>query len=482
MLKLALMLMVTCFGVVGSVIYAPFIPVAIYYMYAVLRPQFLWNYSLSAYVSPDFPWSMLLAAAAIATAIIWRAAFWLSPSRFEGVRLPRFTVGHYLLGLFALWIAVTYVSAERMDVAEGCWDEYRKIFLVFFIASLVTISVRQVWTLYLMFTFSLVYIAWEVNEIYFSSGGYNFLYNRGFCGLDNNGAALLLAMGVPMCVYAWDGIRHWSRWFFPVGVALIGHCVLLSYSRGAMLSLMISAPLYLVRCRNKKLILAFYAVGLAAVPFMASKEITDRFMTITKHSEDESANSRKTTWSIAWRMANERPVFGFGLRNSSLYTAQYGADMEGRVIHNTYLQIGADSGMVGLGFYLVHLVGIFTCCTLIRRYMLGNVGLVQYALAIGHWLAGGRWQPQVNLTGTDDHESRRAYTIACGIEGAMVTFVFGSFFLSMETFEPPYILAFLAAQTLAIMRCRQPQSQGIIEPNRLPSASPHAQESFSCPA
>jgi probable O-glycosylation ligase (exosortase A-associated) len=479
-IKLALLLLLTCFGVVGSVVYAPFIPVAVYYFYAVLRPQFLWEYSLSSYVSSDFPWSFILAGTAIATALIWRAGFWLSPTRFHGVRLPRFTIGHYLLGLFALWIAVTYITAERIDVAEVPWDEYRKIFLMFFIASLVTISIRQLWALYLIVAFSLIYISWEVNEIYFTNGGYNFLYNRGFCGLDNNGAALLLAMGIPLCVYAWDGIRHWSRWFFPIGIALIAHCVLLSYSRGAMLSLLITSPLYFFRCRNKKWILAFYAAGVLAVPFMASKEITDRFLTITKHGEDESANSRKTTWSIAWRMANEKPIFGFGLRNSSLYTAQYGADSEGRVIHNTYLQIGADSGLVGLGFYLTYLTGVFICCSLVRRRLHGNIGLVQYGLAVGHWLAGGRWNPHASF-GRDDHETKRAYTIACGVEGALLTFAFGSFFLSMETFEPPYILAFLAAQSLAILKCREGRTETIQPANRN-EHDYEPREALPCPA
>jgi O-antigen ligase len=480
MLKLGLMLLVTGFGVIGSVVYAPFIPVAIYYLYAVLRPQFLWNYSLSAYVSPEFPWSLMLAGAAIATAVIWRAAFWLSPQRFQGYRLPHFTIGHYLSALFVVWVVVTYVNAENQVLAGACFDDYRKIFIMMLIGSLVTITIRQAWIIYMCFALALVYISYEINEIYFTSGGYNFLVNRGFCGLDNNGAALLLVMGVPLCVYAWDGIRHWTRWFFPLGVALIGHCVLLSYSRGAMLSMIISAPLYFFRCRHKKSILAFYAVGAMMLPFMASKEITDRFMSITKHEEDGSAQSRKTTWNIAWRMGLERPLFGYGLRNSSLYTAQFGADYEGRVIHNTYLQITADSGMVGLGCYLIHLTGCFLCCALIRRRLLGYTSIANYGLASGNWLMGGGWQPQRNQHGHDDPDTQRAYTIACGIEGAMLSFAFGSFFLSMETFEPPYILAFLAAQTLAILKCRE--ASVVATPPAYPAVTIERQEPVPCPA
>ena len=45
-------------------------------------------------------------------------------------------------------------------------------------------------------------------------------------------------------------------------------------------------------------------------------------------------------------------MFGVGIRNSNLFSYQYGADMEGRTIHSQYLQIAADNGFVGLGLYL----------------------------------------------------------------------------------------------------------------------------------
>ena len=74
---------------------------------------------------------------------------------------------------------------------------------------------------------------------------------------------------------------------------------------------------------------------------------------------DASANSRRESWAAAWRIAEDNPVFGVGIRNSELMSYAYGADMQGRTIHSQYLQTAADSGFVALGLYIVVLVSFW---------------------------------------------------------------------------------------------------------------------------
>ena len=255
--KLGLMVLMTGLGVAGGLVYAPFLPAAIYHFFAVLRPQYIWGTDLDPIVGPDFPWSLALALSAIVSAVVWRVSFWIAPHRYPGITLPRLNVGHYLFGFFALWITASYMNGEQPAAAERFFDDYRKIFLMFYITCLVMVTARQVGLLYILITIGFVFIAFEDNQLYFFHGRYNFR-DRTFAGLDNNGAALLLAMGVPLCIYAWDGIRHWIRWAFPIGILLIVHAVLISMSRGAMLALMVTSPLYLLRCRNKKMIIVGY--------------------------------------------------------------------------------------------------------------------------------------------------------------------------------------------------------------------------------
>lgn len=451
------MLLFELCGLVGGLAYSPFIPVLIYHFFSVLRPQFIWEDALSQYVSNDFPWSLLVALVAIGSTFIWRGAIFFAPNRFRGVQLPKFNIGHVVFGFFALWISLTFLNARNQVVAEPIFADYRKIFLIFYVTSVVLISIRQAWVLYLSVALALGYIAWEINEIYLKTG-YNFIYRRGFCGLDNNGAALLLSMGIPLCMFAWDGIKHRIRWMFPFFALLIGHAILLSHSRGAMLSSLLAIPFYFLRARHRKVFCLFAIIGLVMLPFVAGKEVVERFASIGNHEQDDSANSRKTTWAIAWKMAKENPLFGLGLRNSPLYTFEYGADIEGRVIHSTYLQIAADSGIVGLaGYAMIILVGLY-CSRRIRHAIAGTVTTWSVVESLLHFFSGKTWRIRTT-DGLTGQEPELAYTMACGIEGSLISYSFGCMFLSLETFEPFYLVAGLGIQLWSIVALMEKQNQ-----------------------
>ena len=85
MLKLGLMLLMTGLGVAGGLLYAPFVPAAVYYGFAVLRPQFIWQDALDSFIGRDFPWSMILALATIGAALVARTSVWIAPKRFAAL-------------------------------------------------------------------------------------------------------------------------------------------------------------------------------------------------------------------------------------------------------------------------------------------------------------------------------------------------------------------------------------------------------------
>ena len=420
--KLAFMLGMTLFGAGGAMLGRPFLGVAVYYLFALLRPQFLWEWILPR----DVTWSFYVALATMGSAAVWRAGYVASPTYKVPTKLPAWNAGHLTLGLFMYWMVVTYVMADSQAVAYPYFEEYLKIFIMLAAAAAVITKISQIWTLYLIITFSLGYVALEANELYFLRGGYLFIYYNGFCGLDNNGAALMLALAVPICLYLWDGLQHRLRWAILAIIPLIIHAILTSYSRGAMLTLALSIPLYWVRCRRKGQLSVILLLGFVMVLAMAGEEIRARFFTIgTAAQTDESAQARLTSWSIAWRLANENPILGVGIRNSNRFTFAYGADMEGRTIHSQYLQIAADCGMVGMVAYIACLVAAWWMTHNTRRAVRNR----------------------------DDWHSNRIYMMACGLEGAMFAFAFGSVFLSLENFEPIYLLMMLSAQLWAVTQC-----------------------------
>jgi probable O-glycosylation ligase (exosortase A-associated) len=412
------MMALTAFGAFGALFSAPFIGVAVYYFFAVLRPQAIWHWALPSGV----PWSEIVAWATI-LATGWFLLTSPAPPRTAGYR--RLSAAHKAFFAFGLWICVTYVTSFNQFVAWPWLLEYLKIFLMFAIASLVIANIRQVWQIYVACTGALIYIAYEMNFMYLVNGNIT-IYHDGYGGLDNNGAGLMIAMGIPLALYAWQGSTKVWRWVFLAAIPVLLHAVLMSYSRGAMVALLAATPLFVLRSPRKGQMAGILLLLLPLVPVLAGQEIRDEFFSVERYASDESANARFLSWAAAVRMANDYPVFGVGIRNSELLSLQYGADDAGRAIHSQYLQTLADGGYPALALYLL---------------ALGSV-----------WLAMKRTRRI--LKGRDDPEARRAMSMMNGIEGSLLIFCVGGAFLSLEVFELPYVMALLGAQTSLLIRFR----------------------------
>ncbi len=422
MKQLIFMVVVTLFGTVG-VVFQPFWGVAVYYLFAVLRPQFLWQWV----PLPELGWSRYVAIATVAAT--FAASFDIIPFVPPGVERIRGKFGRsqVLIALFASWIFVTYFTARDQNQAFDYFIEYIKLFAMMAVSMVLLCTFDQIYRLLLIAVITLAYISYEVNVLYFSTG-YLGIYRNGYGGLDNNGAGLMLAMGVPGCILLWDGIRSRWRWFFLALVPVTVHAVLMTYSRGAMLSLLVVSPLIAVRCQRRLQMAVFGAVlFLGAIPVLAGPEIQARFFTLENTEEDDSANSRRMSWAAAWNMAKDNPIFGVGIRNANLLSYQYGADMEGRTIHSQYLQIAADNGFVGLGLYLAMIASVWADTRFCRRAVKGK----------------------------DDVQSRRIYLVATGVETSMVVFCFGGAFLSLENFELPFLMLLLGSQLAALVKGRR---------------------------
>jgi probable O-glycosylation ligase (exosortase A-associated) len=410
MKQTALMLVLLLAGTGGAIVYGPFIGVAIYYLFAVLRPQYLWEWALVI----DLRWSFYVAAATIMSVFIYPSA---------GLRGKAFTSMHGLMLAFAVWVTLSHLFALNSEISSQWYGEYFKIFVMFFCSSFVVRELIQVRILYLITVWALGYIAYEMNFLYLVAGRLD-IYHMGYGGLDNNGAGLMIAMGVPMAYFLWQGYRSWWRWIFLAMVPVMIHAVLMSYSRGAMLSLLLASPLLVLRCTRKAQLVFSILCFLILVPILAGQEIRGRFFSIEEYEQDSSSQSRLDAWNAAWQIMKDYPLLGTGLRNADLLAFQYGADKVGRTIHSQYLQIGADSGFPALTLYLL--------------------------LFLGTWRRLRRAQKHFRRSTSDSHQL--AYNLASGTEGALAVFCIGSVFLSLEVFELPYLMILLALKLYATIQ------------------------------
>jgi probable O-glycosylation ligase (exosortase A-associated) len=420
MLKTVIMVLATSFGIFGSLATGPYIGVLVYYFFAVARPQGMWKDDLPPL---DFGWSYWVAIGVMCSTVIGRLGLFnyptYGPSR--GAAPLRWNAIHLCLVVFAFWQVMSYVLSEDQNHAYVSFLEYVKIFVVFLLASYALTRVDHLWYLLVAITLATVYVAYEMNQIYFVFKR-NDLWRIGFGGLDNNGAGLLIAMGIPLCYFLWEATRSKIRWVYLLFIPVIGHAVMLSFSRGALLSVLLVAPMIFVFSRNKIWVAAVYVAGAIFVVATSGPELQERFFSISKHDSDESAQSRLKTWAMAVKLANDKPLFGYGIRCSQLHTEAING-VKNQAIHNTYLQMAADSGWPGMGLYI----------GLIGGSML-MAGLV--------WWRTRKW-PMVPTV-------LRARAVAVMVITSLSIYAIGATFLSLETSEMSYILALIGAQLWSI--------------------------------
>src|SRR4029077_17479711 len=98
----------------------------------------------------------------------------------------------------------------------------------------------------------------------------------------------------------------------------------------------------------------------------------------------DAENSRYELWKAARSMIVAHPVLGIGSRRFKEFFQDYGEishDNRGKVAHNTYMEVAADTGILGFGSFMLMLWGIFRS---VRGVRLGDArgdGLVEIRLA-----------------------------------------------------------------------------------------------------
>lgn len=192
-----------------------------------------------------------------------------------------------------------------------------------------------------------------------------------------------------------------GRWRWGVGllVVLLLGCLLLTYSRGAWLGLLVSSLLMGWYCfgrltSRRKVILSLSFVGLIFVgsvlppvvkikidaindwKFRSGDPLGKRF-----ESMDTAAfRERWILWKQSLAIVEDFPVLGTGLNTYSRYTPHYKKTDDGArwYAHNSYLQMATETGIVGLLSFLWFLLSFFKWgwCFMKRQSDTFVVGLI----------------------------------------------------------------------------------------------------------
>jgi putative inorganic carbon (HCO3(-)) transporter len=193
---------------------------------------------------------------------------------------------------------------------------------------------------------------------------------------DPNYYAQMMLVLVPLALdRVWNEKQKALRIFAAWALGVCSLTVLLTYSRGGFLSMMavLIAMIFMFHRRQLRYLLAVLIVGALLVNFLPAR-FSDRLGTLTELLPGSSSTSGTTDISfrgrtsemlVALQMFADHPILGVGLGNYPLlyqkYSQRLGIDTrsEVRQAHSLYLEIAAETGLLGLFSFMLLLWVIF---------------------------------------------------------------------------------------------------------------------------
>lgn len=186
-------------------------------------------------------------------------------------------------------------------------------------------------------------------------------------------------------------VRRVTHWFLMLGAVTGALTVLGATSRGTQVALAFQGAWVASQRKKVKVLVAvavFAALGYALLPG-AEKA---RFTSV---GTDNTSIQRLDYWRAGLKMIETHPVLGIGYFNfSAVYAAQYPDKLwhgTAQLPHNIFIQVGTDTGLVGLGIFLVLIYRNLKIARVIRRVCEKNDEAPAFAPSVARGLIITTW-------------------------------------------------------------------------------------------
>jgi O-antigen ligase len=275
----------------------------------------------------------------------------------------------FVLIMFVGWTLISASWAENPNAAIETFTRYLPNAMLFLIVFAAVRTRDQ--------------LLWVVGAFVlgaFISGAYGLVaappsddIRLGGAGGDPNETAAAMVAGLALATALAVALR--GRPFLRVAssavVGILGFAVFLTASRGGLVALgaALIASIFLAG-RQRGRMIAWSAIAVAITVFYFAAIAPDAVRERVIHPE--GGTGRVDIWTVGWRMVEAHPVQGIGAGNFTTASVHYllepGAILradfiidEPKVAHNTYLQVLAELGVVGLVLFLTILVFSLVC-------------------------------------------------------------------------------------------------------------------------
>jgi O-antigen ligase len=320
----------------------------------------------------------------------------------DSLRIPGFV---WLFVAFLLWATVGGIFGnaptevlddvtERLKIVAvvvvviNALNTERRLsfYLYFFLACFVLFPVRGTFVGYL-----------QGNHIQ-GRALWNYIFNN-----PNDLAALsLLALGIALSIATSLKATKVARYASTVAAVALLVVIILTKSRGVTLGAMAAfLPALLGRVIEKPSRIVYALVATGLLSSVVPAEQFDRLLgvgkltnveTIAEADVEGSAGERWEIQKTAFAIFSDNPIMGVGLSRYPEFNALYRPDLGFKDTHNTYLNLAAETGLIGLVLWIMIIVSLFQYLRSARPALQGGVlGIelvwIERAL-VGYLLAG----------------------------------------------------------------------------------------------
>lgn len=309
-----------------------------------------------------------------------------------------------LITMFLGAIVVSCTVAIYPSISWSRWFDFVEWYIIYFlIINIVTTSERYFifLAIFLVANFKMSFFGartWAARGFGFASWG--LMGPPGYFQNSSDFSGEMLMFGpiaFELALYVKPYVRRVTYWFLMLGAVTSAMSVLGSSSRGSQLALAFQGGWLAIQRRLKlKIVLAMVVVAVVGYALLPAAEKA-RFSSV---GTDKTSIQRLDYWREGVKMIEKHPFLGVGYFNfAPVYASHAGNKLwqstsHGTVAqlpHNIFIQVGTDSGLVGLAIFLA-VIG----CNLkrtgdIRRECKKNPAAPGYAPAVARGLMLTTW-------------------------------------------------------------------------------------------
>jgi putative inorganic carbon (hco3(-)) transporter len=274
-----------------------------------------------------------------------------------------------LIGVLWIWFGITsIVSADTalfVHHSHETWERWSfvsKVLLMVIVSIPIVNSFDRLRILVIVIAGCFGFFVAKAFPFVIATGGAHRLYGpENSMIADNNDFGLALNMTLPLFFFlAQTESKPWMKRVFVVLFAITIPSILFTYSRGAMVGMLVVTLLMFVQLRQRLLLVpAIILTALLALLF-APDSWKRRMDPANNETLDASAKARLNSWAFARNLAADYPITGGGFSTFTpeLFDRYAPEPKNFHGPHSVYFQLLGEHGYVGLLLYLT----LAACC------------------------------------------------------------------------------------------------------------------------